>query len=287
MTLPSLSPAPPPLEPQEARALPAIDTATLAAIAAITYALANVLHEGVGHGLTCVLVGGRAEVLSTVHFQCGGVEALSAWSRRAISAGGTLVNMVAGAVFWLAMMKARSATLRFFFWLSMTVNLLAGFGYLMVPTAIGFGDWMRVLNGLDGALPVRITLVGIGTAGWVGSAVLARRRLEPFLHRGPVRERRRRARRLSLFAYLFGCSLKVIAGVFNPVGWKLMLMSALAASLGATAALPSLIPDPVGPAKPWTPEVPLGLPRSRAWLVAGAIVAALFVGVIGPGIHFE
>jgi hypothetical protein len=32
--------------------------------------------------------------------------------------------------------------------------------------------------------------------------------------------------------------------------------------------------------------VPLGVPRSRGWLVAAAITLAVFVGVLGPGVRF-
>jgi hypothetical protein len=264
--------------------LPPIDIPMLAATAALAYALANVLHEGVGHGGLCLATGGYAEVLSTVHFECGGE--LSRWSSRAVSAGGTLVNLVAGAAFFLAMRRVHTGPLRHFLWLSMTVNLLVGFGYLMVPTAIGFGDWIAFLDGLDAAVPLRISMVVVGTAGWLGSVALSRRELEAFLHRGPMQERRRRARRLSLLPYLFGCSLKLIAGAFNPVGVKLLLISALAASMGATAALPSFIPDLVKDPKPFTPELPLGVPRSRAWLITAAIASAIFIAIIGRGIQF-
>ena len=44
------------------------DLLTLAAVAIVAYAVANVIHEGLGHAGTCVLVGGRPTVLSSMHF---------------------------------------------------------------------------------------------------------------------------------------------------------------------------------------------------------------------------
>jgi hypothetical protein len=40
------------------------DIPTLVAIAVVAYAVANVVHEGLGHSGTCVLVGGRPIVLT-------------------------------------------------------------------------------------------------------------------------------------------------------------------------------------------------------------------------------
>ena len=44
------------------------DLLTLVAVAIVAYAVANVIHEGLGHAGTCVLVGGRLTVLSSMHF---------------------------------------------------------------------------------------------------------------------------------------------------------------------------------------------------------------------------
>ena len=46
-----------------------IDRATLVAIAVVAYALANLVHEGLGHGGACLLAGGRPVALSAIHFE--------------------------------------------------------------------------------------------------------------------------------------------------------------------------------------------------------------------------
>src|SRR5215470_17945586 len=70
------------------------DPATIVAISIVVFAIANLLHEGAGHGGACVLTGGHARVLSSVHFECS-------QDGRFISAGGTVVNFLAGFLCWL------------------------------------------------------------------------------------------------------------------------------------------------------------------------------------------
>src|SRR5580700_1545893 len=107
----------------ENRAVPS-DTLTITGIAIIAYILASVLHEGVGHGGACLVDGGKVLVISTVHMECSA-------ETRLVMAGGTLMNVVAGALcFALGRVTARtSPRLRYFMWLSMTVNLFTAAGY--------------------------------------------------------------------------------------------------------------------------------------------------------------
>lgn len=58
------------------------DLGTIIAISIVAFAIANALHEGVGHGGACELTGGHARVLSSVHFECD-------QDNRFIAAGGT------------------------------------------------------------------------------------------------------------------------------------------------------------------------------------------------------
>jgi hypothetical protein len=67
------------------------DTLTVIAISVVAAAVVDVLHELVGHGGACVLSGARPLVVSTEHFECS-------VDRRMISAAGTIVNLIAGAI---------------------------------------------------------------------------------------------------------------------------------------------------------------------------------------------
>ena len=131
----------------------------------------------------------------------------------------------------------------------------------------------------------RLGLAVVGLAAYVGVVVLSLRELAPFLGSGA--DRLRRAVILTVTPYLAGGLLYVAAGLPNPVGWKLVLISAAAASFGGTSALAWMAqllrnetrfpPDPG--------DAP-ALPRSVPWLVAGVVVTLLFVFVLGPGIRF-
>jgi hypothetical protein len=128
---------------------PRHDLLTVAAVGHLAYALANLLHEGLGHGGACLLVGGKPLVLSSMHFD-GDTEKLSRGANRVIAAGGTLVNLLVGGVAFAALAHSRtlSALARYFFWLLAFVNLFQGTGYFLFSGVAGIGDWASVIAGL-------------------------------------------------------------------------------------------------------------------------------------------
>src|SRR5436305_6505585 len=101
------------------------DGVTVGSIGLLAYMLGNMLHEGLGHGGACLLSGGQPLVLSSVHFECS-IE------NRWITAGGTIANFVQPVICFLVMRASKQRPLlRYFLWLSMTVNLLQGGGYFL------------------------------------------------------------------------------------------------------------------------------------------------------------
>jgi len=108
------------------------DVVTVVSVAVLAYALANFLHEAIGHGGACVVVGGKPLVLSSVHFECG-EESISAAARRLVAAAGTVVNFLAAGISLIAMRIAgvRRPRLAYFLWLFTTINLLMGAGYFL------------------------------------------------------------------------------------------------------------------------------------------------------------
>src|SRR5277367_4923482 len=74
------------------------DRITLIAISALACILQDVLHEGLGHGVTAWLSGAHRLTMSTVALQ-------SDIETRWISANGTLVNLLFGAIFWILLLK--------------------------------------------------------------------------------------------------------------------------------------------------------------------------------------
>ena len=72
------------------KSTPADDLPTLAALGVLAFALADVSHEALGHGLATIAVGGRVDLLTTCFLNSSGN--YSKW----IPAAGGLTNLAVG-----------------------------------------------------------------------------------------------------------------------------------------------------------------------------------------------
>jgi hypothetical protein len=263
-----------------------MDRLTLVAIAVVAYALANIAHEGVGHGGACVVAGGRPVALSAVYFDCDEA-GLGRAAVKGISAAGTLVNLALGGLAFAALRSRRRAATpgRYFLWLLMSVNLLQGAGYWLFSGLGNVGDWAAVIEGLTPHLVARAILAIAGGAAYCGAIRLSLGELLPFAGPGP--DRRAHARLLCRVPYLAGGVLYVLAGALNPLGWRLVVISAAAASFGGTSAL-AWMTELLRNERRFPPptEPPLSLPRSGGWLTAAVVAVLVFVGVLGPAVRF-
>jgi hypothetical protein len=118
------------------------DLLTIAAIAIVGSVVADFIHEGLGHGGMCIATGGQPLALSTVHFECSA-------EPRLVAAGGTIANLIFGALFWSAARAVKqSAPWRYFFWLLMTFNLLEAGGYFLFSGRAGppFYCWVPMYH---------------------------------------------------------------------------------------------------------------------------------------------
>jgi hypothetical protein len=259
-----------------------IDRATVVAIAVLAYVMGDMVHEGLGHGGAALALGARPTMLNAIFFNYDEATASQA-AQRLISAAGSIANVLVGLPLLAIGARTRSTRWRYFLWLFAAVNILTAFGYLLFSGIAGIGDWSRVI---EGSAPAPLFRAGLVVSGLVLYFVVApwllMPPLDPFLGRTPgVRERR--ARTLSLLPYLAGGVTLVLAGMLNPLGWWLVLISAAAASFGGTSLLawyPAIPREP----KPGTPEPPLGIARSAGWILMAAVVLLVFVLVLGPGI---
>jgi hypothetical protein len=262
-----------------------IDRLTVVAIAVVAYALANVIHEGIGHGGTCLAVGGRLTALSAVHAECA-AEDRGLLASSLVTAAGTLANFAAAAVAWLLLRRqgARLTSGRYFLWLFMTLNLLQGTGYWLFSGVGNVGDWAQLVAGREPRWLYRAVLALLGGAGYWAAILLGLRTLNPLLGDGP--DRLQRARTLCLVPYFAGGALYVAAGGFNPVSPLLVLISAAAASFGGTSAFAWMTQLLRGPGYPAASGEPLAIDRSVVWIAVAAATALVFVGILGPGLSF-
>ena len=259
------------------------DSLTVGSIGILAYMLGNVLHEALGHGGACILAGGKPLVLASVHFECSS-------DSRLVIAGGTLINLVAGAVFFaLGRLTSRSyPRLKYFSWISMTVNLFTATGYFLFSGIGGIGDWAAFIQGLGPQWAWRIAMAIFGAGTYLLAARISLLELRPLI--GSNKEQRyRRAVRLASIPYFAGGILMCIAGAFNPQGMTLILISAAASTFGGTSGLMwttdwlkrgTLIP--YGP-----PAEPMPIPKSWPLIVASCAIALAFIAVLGPSVRFS
>ena len=259
------------------------DAATVASVGVTVFVLGNIIHEALGHGGACLVVGARPISVNAVSMDCS-------VDNRLVLAGGTLMNLIAGFVFWALGRAAgvRYAYLRYFLWLAMTVNLYAAAGYFLFSGIGGFGDWAEFIKGLEPQWAWRAAMAVFGAAAYMGVAYLSIWELRSLI--GSDRRRRyAHAVRLSRIPYFAGGIVECLAGLLNPVGLSLVLLSAAASTFGGSSGLL------------WAPQwlhserfsaagdalEPVSIRRSWAWIAAAVIVAVAFIVFVGPGVHFN
>lgn len=258
------------------------DALTVASLAVFAYMLGNLIHEGAGHGGACLLTGAKAVAMSSVSFECSA-------ESRLVSAGGTLVNLLAGAVFFLLgrLTSGKYPRWKYFFWIAMTINFFTATGYFLFSGIGGIGDWAAFIQGLGSPWAWRTSLTVFGAVTYPLAAYLSLCELRPLIGTDKV-ERYRRALRLTAIPYFCGGILMCIAGALNPTGPMLILISAAASTFGGTSGLlwatnwlkrGEMIS--YGP-----PAEPLPLERSWTLTAAAAVAAVAFVVVLGRGIRF-
>jgi hypothetical protein len=151
------------------------DRLTVIAIAALACILQDVLHEGLGHGVTAWLSGAHSVTMSTVALQCD-------IDTRLISANGTLVNLLFAGIFWFFLLRPqryRPAT-RYFLVLAMAGNLFTGTGYFFFSGVTNFGDWAAVIRGLQPHWMWQLGLVVLGVISYYASMLVVAAKLKPF-----------------------------------------------------------------------------------------------------------
>ncbi len=254
------------------------DPPTLIAISALACILQDVLHEGLGHGVTAWLSGARQLTMSTVALQ-------SDIDSRWIAASGTLVNLIFAGIFWLLLLKPRRYKPAAFYFLILALagNLFTGTGYFLFSGVANFGDWTAVIRGLQPHWMWRAGLIILGAATYYLSMLVVAAKLKQFHGRGEG------SARLRLFCwtpYFTDGLLALVAGVLNPAGLFYVIASALPSTLGANAGLMSL-PSMM---RNWTvgaEERRDPVQRSAGWIAAGAIGSLLFIVVLGRGVSFS
>lgn len=243
---------------------------TILSMAVIAEAIAVLLHEGLGHGVTAWLRGDIPTELTSNHLS-------SLRPDKWVDAGGTLVNLGVGL---LALVIARrcgqNANRRYFWWILATLNLFPGAGYFMFSGIFGFGDWQQVIDGWPHQAAWRIAMTIFGVALYVLVARLLAVGVRPFMaDRGSYNA-------VGRLPYLASCFFSCAAGAFDPMGIKLFLVSTVPAAFGGSSGMLWL--DNLMPRE--RPEQALIVRRAVVWWVAAVVIGVAYIVVLGRGIQF-
>lgn len=248
------------------------DRIAAASVGLLAFAAVDMAHEALGHGVAVWLTPGvTALSISTVAVSTSA-------SSRMVALAGPLLNLVLGIVCLALFRRGRGfGPAAFFFWLFATANLLNAFGYAVYSGALDFGDLAVAVQGFEPHGAWRIGMVVLGIAGYYASVRVAAGSLSRRLAVTGVGSSQLAS--LIVPAYLAGSALLLAGAALNPIP-TLVLLSGLSSGFLCMAglwAVPAMLTKDGLP----TPSV---LGPARAWLVAGVVVAVLFLGVLGPGV---
>ena len=194
-------------------------------------------------------------------------------------------------VAWLALRIAQRASLRvrYYLWLTMTVNLFEGTGYFFYSGVAGIGDWQDVIKALHPYWLWRVGLVLLGAALYFGVITLSGRWLTRLI--AGTANAQARVRGLTLLPYVTIGLAGSIAALPNLLGWKLIVISAAAATFGGLAGFLSVGPMVEGRlgrmAPPSDGAVSDCIPRNRFVIAVALLVLVLDIGVFGRGVTWR
>jgi hypothetical protein len=208
-------------------------------------------------------------------------------AERIIAAGGSVVNLIVAVLAFLALRRIRPGNPAgwVFCWLLGTISLLQATGYLLYSGVGGVGDWVVVVADLPGGALWRIGLAIVGGATYWLAVRHSMALLGPRLH---TAMRSREAYGYTMIAYFAGSAVDIIAGMFDPAAAALLLISAIAATLGGTSGLlwgPQLLRNPRF-AAPAAAERLSPLSRNWWWVASGVVAALIHIFIFGPGLRF-
>ena len=258
---------------------PTLDAPTSLAIATLAYAAANVVHECLGHGLACRLLGGRVTGFGTSFSGCHNAFSVGedAWFR----AAGTLAAMTAGALMALRLRgwPPRSPHLRYFGWFFAALTLVQGAAYVVIDSLVGLADWAFV--GARGGPVAQSACVLAGIIILAGAGRVLAPVIEPYL--ASQRPTRRLVVLVVLPWLLIGGALMTVAALRSPSPERAYLVvSSIYFNLGCGSLLPAW--TLAARASGGVTSGPLGLTRHPVWILTAAAAIVLILSLLGPGL---
>jgi hypothetical protein len=263
------------------------DYLTVIALSTLAYTIAVLLHEHLGHALACVSLGGHPSELGAYYVNCQYAN-MPDLSIRLVALAGPIVSLITGVIGLLVLDRIPQgfSHLRYWIWLFGTISLMTATGYLLFSGITGLGDFG---TSRDGTLYLtqpewlwRLASVVIGGAGYALVIYFSLRKMDKLIGGGGT-ERVARGQTLALTSYLTGAMMAVLIGLLNPQGIVIVLISAVASTLGGTSGLVWMMQ--MLDRKKASSNSPLLLARNWFWICTGFIVTMLYAIIFGPTLH--
>ena len=147
----------------------------------------------------------------------------------------------------------------------------------MYSGIFGFGDWQEVIRGLPHQSALRIGMTLFGAILYVAVVRLLAVVVAPFCPQG------RTYNVVGRLPYLAAGVFSCLAGILDPLGLRLLILSTAAAAFGGSSGLlwaDALLPR--GDAQP-----PLRVRRQPVWWAAAIVGGLAYILILGPGIKLS
>ena len=247
----------------------------LSALGICAYIIADVIHEAIGHGGTCILSGGSISLLSSAFFHSNNGNTL-------VDIGGPIANILAGILSLLLLnsYKNFSVQTRYFLILLMAFNLFWGTGGLIYSGITNKDDWSYLITGLQPSWFWRTLLVVIGLILYYTTIRIASAKL--MLITGDDSGRRKQ---LILVPYLAAGVSACFAALFDLSGsLPAIKEDALETFVGFVGFLLILRANDKIESNYGSNHTPVK--RDMKWIISVALLYVIFVVIMGHGIKF-
>lgn len=256
---------------------PSIDPLTAIGLILLLAPLLTMAHELAGHALTCVATGHLPTELGAYYIEC---PSAVGWDGRLVAMAGTGMDIIVALLAYLVWRHVRQPLARLAAWVVAVFKAMTAAGYWCFSGLLGIGDWAPGSNGGMGVMshPLlwRAFLAVVGVSAYIAIVRWAMRSLDGMLGGGALAQAVRK--RSVLLMYAVNGAVAIAVGLFNPVGFWITLVSAIASSFGGTAGLFNVAFREVQPGTAHAFHVR----RSYTLLIAGILVTTAFAVILGP-----
>lgn len=145
---------------------------TMASIGVAAYMFADILHEVVGHGGTCLILGIKITLLTSVYFRSSPANFIA-------GVGGPISNLFFALLFFVILKKKKSLSLLFMLLLliTMSYNLFWFSGTILDSSFNRMGDWSYAIKELNIGMFGKPVLVIAGVTAYFFSINFTRAQL--------------------------------------------------------------------------------------------------------------